>query len=147
MLVRRALFALALGACTAFVHPAAALAKGLDYEDLRKIVSIDAPAISPDGTRVVYVRSTIDWKNNRRDTELVLVDVRTGNARTITHDRIDVAAPQWSPDGTQLAYLASPERDKPRQTDAAVRPSDERRRLVEGNRRVQRRDHVQLASR
>ena len=115
MLVRRALFALALGACAAFVHPVAVSAKGLDYEDLRKIVGADAPQISPDGARVVYVRSTINWKENRRDTELVLVDVHSGSARTITHDRIDVRDPQWSPDGTQLAYLSAPERDKPAQ--------------------------------
>ena len=61
------------------------------------------------------MRSTIDWKNDRRDNELVLVDVRGANARVLTHDRIGVGDPHWSPDGTALAYLASPERDKPGQ--------------------------------
>jgi dipeptidyl aminopeptidase/acylaminoacyl peptidase len=115
MVIRRALIALALGACAALVAPSIASAKGLDYPDLRKIVDVDAPQLAPDGTHVVYVRSTINWKENRRDTELVLVDVKSGYARTITHDRIDVSDPRWSPDGTQLAYLASPERDKPSQ--------------------------------
>ncbi|MGB6985481.1 MAG: S9 family peptidase [Candidatus Aquilonibacter sp.] len=115
MLVRRALIALALCACALLALSSAISAKGLDYEDLRKIVGVDAPQLAPDGTHVVYVRSTIDWKDNRRDTELVLVDVHTGNARTITHDRIDVSEPRWSPDGTQLVYRAAPERDKPSQ--------------------------------
>lgn len=115
MLVRPALAALALGICAVVGAHTAASAKGLDYEDLRKIVGVDAPRISPDGTQVVYVRSTINWKENRRDTELVLVGVRTGNARVITRDRIDVSDPQWAPDGTQLAYVAAPERDKPAQ--------------------------------
>jgi dipeptidyl aminopeptidase/acylaminoacyl peptidase len=115
MLVRRVLFALALGACATLLLPSTASAKGLNYEDLRKIVGADSPQLSPDGTRVVYVRSTINWKQNRRDTELVLVDVHAGASRTITHDRIDVSMPRWSPDGAALAYLASSERDKPAQ--------------------------------
>jgi dipeptidyl aminopeptidase/acylaminoacyl peptidase len=115
MLVRRALIAVALCACAILALSSAISAKGLDYEDLRKIVGVDAPQLAPDGTRVVYVRSTINWKENRRDSELVLVDVRTGDARTITHDRIDVGEPRWSPDSTAIAYLSSPERDKPSQ--------------------------------
>lgn len=114
MRIRRLLFCIALGFCTALLG-AMASAKGLDYEDLRKIVSVGEPQLAPDGTRVVYVRSTINWKENRRDSELVIVDVHTGAARTITHDRIDVGTPRWSPDGTSIAYLAAPERDKPMQ--------------------------------
>jgi dipeptidyl aminopeptidase/acylaminoacyl peptidase len=115
MLVRRALIAVALCACAILALSSAVSAKGLDYEDLRKIVGVDAPQLAPDGTHIVYVRSTVNWKENRRDTELVLVDVHSGNARILTRDRIDVSDPSWSPDGTQLAYLAAPERDKPSQ--------------------------------
>jgi dipeptidyl aminopeptidase/acylaminoacyl peptidase len=104
-----------VGLIAAFAAPAAAPAKGLDYEDLRKVIGVATPEIAPDGTRVVYVRSTIDWKDDRRDNELVLVDVRGESARVLTHDRIGVNDPHWSPDGTALAYLASPERGKPGQ--------------------------------
>jgi dipeptidyl aminopeptidase/acylaminoacyl peptidase len=115
MLVHRVLAGVVFFACAVLSLSTLASAKGLDYEDLRKIVGVDAPQLSPDGSRVVYVRSTINWKENRRDTELVLIDVHTGAARTITRERIDVSDPRWSPDGTQLAYLAAPERDKPSQ--------------------------------
>ncbi len=98
-----------------FSPAAAVLARGLDYEDLRKIVTVSEPAVAPDGTRVAYVRSRIDWKDDRRDSELVLVDVRSGNARVLTRDRIGVSDPRWSPNGAFIAYLASPERDKPPQ--------------------------------
>ncbi len=98
-----------------FAAPAIACAKGLEIEDLRRVVAVNAPAISPDGARVVYVRSRIDWKNDRRDSELVLVDARTGASRVLTHDRIGTAMPRWAPDGSAIAYLAAPERGKPDQ--------------------------------
>lgn len=114
MIVRKMLFL--VGICAAWpLMSHAAYARGLDYEDLRKIVAVTQPQISPDGARVVYVRSMVNWNENRRDTELVLVDVRTGSARTITHDRIGVHDPQWSSDGSAIAYLASPDRGKPAQ--------------------------------
>lgn len=100
---------------TMVLTPAAISAKGLSLDDLRQVVTVGAPAIAPDGTRVVYVRSRIDFKNDRRDTELVLVDVKSGGARVLTHDRIGVNEPKWSPDGSAIAYLASPDRDKPTQ--------------------------------
>ncbi len=98
-----------------FAVPAIARAKGLEIEDLRRVVTVSQPAVSPDGMRVVYVRSRIDWKNDRRDSELVLVDARTGAARVLTHDRIGATMPRWAPDGSAIAYLAAPERGKPHQ--------------------------------
>ena len=97
------------------VAPAVARAKGLELEDLRRVVTVSGPAVSPDGARVVYVRSRIDWKNDRRDSDLVLVDARTGASRILTHDRIGTNMPRWAPDGSAIAYLAAPERGKPDQ--------------------------------
>jgi dipeptidyl aminopeptidase/acylaminoacyl peptidase len=111
--LRRILCAASILACA--VAPAAAAARGLEFEDLRQIVSVAAPSIAPDGSRIVYVRSRIDWKNDRRDSELVLVDCKTGAQRVLTRDRIGAAAPHWAPDGSAIAYLASPERGKPAQ--------------------------------
>jgi len=106
------------GAVLAFAFASGALpaaARGLDFEDLRKIVTVQTPSIAPDGTRIVYVRSAIDWKNDRRDTELVLIDIRDGGSRVLTRDRIAVSDPRWAPDNSAIAYLAEPERDKPPQ--------------------------------
>jgi dipeptidyl aminopeptidase/acylaminoacyl peptidase len=87
----------------------------LSFEDLRRIVSVRSPQISPDGKRVVYVRSRVNWKEDRSDSELVLVEVATGASRVLTHDRRGVDDPHWSPDGTQIAYLAEPAEKKPPQ--------------------------------
>ncbi|HET9392984.1 MAG TPA: S9 family peptidase [Candidatus Rubrimentiphilum sp.] len=93
----------------------AATPKVLTFEDLRRVVAVRAPHISPDGTRIAYVRSTVDWKADRNRTELVLVNVDGTGARALTRGRIGVDNPQWSPDGTRLAFLASPELGKPAQ--------------------------------
>jgi dipeptidyl aminopeptidase/acylaminoacyl peptidase len=87
----------------------------LTFEDLRRVVSVSQPRISPNGIQIVYVRSTVDWKADHYRTELVLVNVDGTGARTLTHGRNGVTNPQWSPDGTRLAFLASPEAGKPAQ--------------------------------
>ncbi len=87
----------------------------LTFEDLRRVVAVREPQISPDGKHIVYVRSKIDWKADRNRSELVLVDVDGTGARTLTHGRAGVASPRWSPDGTRLAFLAPPKTGKPAQ--------------------------------
>src|SRR5471030_6445 len=89
--------------------------RAMTWEDTRAIVGVSAPQISPDGSKVVYVRSRIDYKGDRTRTELVLIDVAGGNSRVLTHDRIAVGTPRWTPDGTRVSYLAPPERAKPAQ--------------------------------
>ena len=90
----------------------AATPRVLTFEDLRRVVAVRAPQISPDGTRIVYVRSTVDWKADRNRSELVLVNVDGSGSRALTHGRIGADNPQWSPDGTRVAFLASPEMGK-----------------------------------
>jgi dipeptidyl aminopeptidase/acylaminoacyl peptidase len=110
---RPILCAASLLACA--LTPVPAAARGLELEDLRQVVSVSAPAIAPDGSAIVYVRSRIDWKNDRRDTELVLVATKDGAQHILTRNRIGVSLPHWSPDGSAIAYLAAPERGKPSQ--------------------------------
>jgi hypothetical protein len=46
--------------------------------DLAKLVNLISPQLSPDGRSVVVVVSRPNYSENRNDTELVLIDVRTG---------------------------------------------------------------------
>ena len=60
------------------------------------------PQISPDGERVVYVRTSMDIMHDRQRTELWIVNTdATGHRRLAAGD-----APRWSPDGTRIAYVA-----------------------------------------
>jgi dipeptidyl aminopeptidase/acylaminoacyl peptidase len=105
----------ALTLAASLATAAAATAAPLTFAAARALVTPSDPQLSPDGSRLAYVRTTGDYKNDRKESELILVDVASGAARPLTRDRIGVAAPAWSPSGDRIAYLAEPERGKPTQ--------------------------------
>jgi dipeptidyl aminopeptidase/acylaminoacyl peptidase len=87
--------------------PAAAQARLFTLDDFGKIVSVSDGQISPDGKKVVVVVGHVDIKQDRTLSELVLVDVATGDRRVLTHGRDAVGEPRWSPNGNRLAFIAA----------------------------------------
>lgn len=83
-----------------------ALARTITLADLRHEVGVADPRISPDGRSIAFVTSRPDYSANETRTDLVVIDIRTGNERKLTRDRTGVGSPDWSPDGTQIAFLA-----------------------------------------
>lgn len=99
---------LSLAICCALSLSPAAHAAGQPFklEDLRKLVHLSEPQISPDGRHVAVVVSTPDWKTDKSQQEIDLVDVASGARRALTWKREDLSSPRWSPDGTRLAFVA-----------------------------------------
>ncbi|HEX3467735.1 MAG TPA: S9 family peptidase [Candidatus Elarobacter sp.] len=79
--------------------------------DLRSLVTLLDPQISPDGKRVAVVVRKPDFEKNKYVNQLVLVDTSRGTRRVIVGEREDVESPRWSPDGTRLAFIATPPKD------------------------------------
>jgi dipeptidyl aminopeptidase/acylaminoacyl peptidase len=59
------------------------------------------PQISPDGTRIVYVRNSMDVMEDRSRRELWIVGADGKNHRRLTRG----SSPRWSPDGARIAFI------------------------------------------
>jgi len=64
------------------------------------------PRVSPDGERIVYVRTAYDKLADRPRGSLWMLDVDSGRHRPLITDG-SVTSPRWSPDGERIAYRAS----------------------------------------
>ena len=73
--------------------------------DLEKIVRVTDPQIRPDDKSIAVVVSRVNMKDDRRDNEIVLIDIASGAQRTLTA-RKSAGSPRWSPSGDRLAFLS-----------------------------------------
>ncbi len=103
---------------------APASARPIALDDLRKIVGVSSPAISPDGKRAVVIVSRIEWNDDRTVRELDLIDLATHARRALTYDRKGLAEPRWSPDGAKLAFIADEGTGEEAKSQVFVMPMD-----------------------
>lgn len=101
---RLAIAVAAVLACTLPLGRASA--RDFQLKDLRRIVTLRDPRISPGGGRIAVVVSRPDWKTDKPDQQIDLVEMATGALRPLTRYRKDVHSPLWSPDGHRLAFIA-----------------------------------------
>jgi dipeptidyl aminopeptidase/acylaminoacyl peptidase len=78
--------------------------------DLFRFVWIADPQLSPDGSRIAFVRVWVNPKRDRYETALWTVPVAGGEARQFTAGPHDLS-PRWSPDGKQIAFLRAVEKE------------------------------------
>ena len=77
-----------------------------ELKDLRKLVSISSPKISPDGSEIAFIKSKPDWKTDKDKQEINLVNINSGSIRSITYHRKEISGVSWSPDGKSLAFIS-----------------------------------------
>ena len=107
--------------------------------DRLRVVNPSDPQISPDGKTVALVVARANAKENRWDSDIVLVDVAGGEQRNLTFERRGIASPRWSPDGQRIAFLAngSADKDAKRQIWIAPMIGGDARRITDAPRGVQ----------
>ncbi len=78
----------------------------LSARDLFDLQWASEVQISPDGERIVYVRSINDIMSDQTRSNLWMIDADGSNHRPLISDRSSASSPRFSPDGQRLAYVA-----------------------------------------
>src|SRR5438067_633309 len=102
---------------------AAAQKRNITEKDLFDFVWIGDPQISPDGSRVAFVRVTVNEKKEGYKTSIWAVPLAGGDEpHQLTKGDHD-STPRWSPDGKYLLFLRATEKDeKPEPPQLALLP-------------------------
>ncbi len=88
--------------------PAYAQKRNITEKDLFNFVWIGDPQLSPDGSRVAFVRVSVNDKKDGYNTAIWTVTTANGETRQLTNGPRDTT-PRWSPDGKFLVFVRSPE--------------------------------------
>jgi dipeptidyl aminopeptidase/acylaminoacyl peptidase len=104
MKLRYLALAAALTATGAMAAP-----RGLTVEDLVSMERVGSPALSPDGSRVVYTVRSTDMAKNRGHTELWMIDLRAAKPvpQQLTNHTASSSDPEWAPGGDAVYFLSS----------------------------------------
>jgi len=88
------------------------------------VVAAAAPAVSPDGTQIAFVVSTVDFTKNRSRAQLWIAAADGSRPpRPLTNGEKNDSQATWSPDGSSLAFVSS-RSDKKGEATLHILPMD-----------------------
>ncbi|MBE3564272.1 MAG: S9 family peptidase [Thermogemmatispora sp.] len=94
------------------------MTRAITIEDLYRLRFVSQPRLSPDGSRVAFVVTTIDEREHEYRSA-IWVALPNGEVRRFTSGRAKAHSPSWSPDGRWLAFVSDRDSDEPAASPAA----------------------------
>src|SRR5437588_9958802 len=95
---------LVLVSITCVFIPAFAQKRNITEKDLFNFVWIADPQVAPDGSRVAFVRVTVNARKDGYDTSIWMVSTASGESHQMTAGPRD-SQPRWSPDGQYICFV------------------------------------------
>lgn len=81
--------------------------KNPSFEDVISLQSASDAIISPNGNHILYTSQTVDWEENRFDTEIWISKDGQRSYQLTNTLKNSSTSPKWSPDGQWIAFLSS----------------------------------------
>ncbi len=87
-------------------HETSASSRYFEAEDIFALEYASDVQISPDGSKIVYVRASNDIMTDSTATSLWLLDVKTGQQLPLFADEFNYSQPRWAANSNQLAFIS-----------------------------------------
>ena len=85
---------------------AAPASRYFEAEDIFNLEYASDVQVSPDGSKIAYVRASNDIMTDSTRNALWLLDVKSGQQLPLFADKYNYSQPRWSADGKKLAFIA-----------------------------------------
>ncbi len=84
----------------------------LELLDIFNYEYVSDPQISPDGSKVVYIRNSKDVMSDRNLSNVWLCNYDGSEQRPLTSGHNNAFSPRWSPDGEKIVFVTNTEDNK-----------------------------------
>jgi dipeptidyl aminopeptidase/acylaminoacyl peptidase len=84
--------------------------KALELEDIFQLEYISDPQISPDGSRILYVRNSMDIYSDRAVGHIWMIQSDGTQNRPVTSGQARFSSPRWAPDSKSFIYTSNQDR-------------------------------------
>lgn len=78
----------------------------IKVEELRRFKFISDPQISPDGEKIAFVLSIVNYRRDAYERHIWMADRASGEVEQFTYGPGSDTYPRWSPDGGRLLFLS-----------------------------------------